>query len=222
MDLWEIIKGIRESHKLTQKGFADRIKRSSMYVSVIERSPAAGGGVPSERILRDIANSFATTEEEQRSLEKKLLLARARAIAPSEIAGMFEKNDKEVSPSGEEMPSAFISRLRKDVASLQEQPREMFYKSLTIDRAIVDEAIKGVFVLSRASVIECAQKLNQSVEEYLLLSGYLPEEFKLIAQNKEVMTLFRSLGNLTPTELDQLLKVVSGVLSFHHKTHPLQ
>lgn len=219
MKLWEIIKGLRESHKLTQKAFAKRIGRSPMYVSIIERSPDSGGTLPSEKALREIASAFAQTEDDRRSLEKKLLLARAQAKAPSEIAGAF-KRDHEVSPSGEKMPVAFISRLGKDVASMQEESREKFYKSLTIDRAIVEEAVKGVFVLSRASVVELAQKLNQSVEEYLLLSGYMPEELKLIAEKKEVMTLFRSLGDLTPAELDQLLQVITGVLNLHSKTHP--
>lgn len=182
----------------------------------MERSPKDGGSIPSERILREIAAGFSTTIEERRELEKVLLLARAKAIAPSEIAGLFDNKIKQFSLSGEKMPEAFITRLAQDINALND--KASFFKKLSFEKALVDRAINREVVLSRSSVIELAQKLNQSVEEYLLISDYLPAELGLLAQNKQVLTLFRSMGTLEHHELDQLLQVVSGVLSLHNSS----
>lgn len=214
MTLWELISDIRLKHGLTQKEFAQRIKRSAMAVSLMERSPGNGGSIPSERVLREIAAEFSATIDEKREMEQILLLARARAIAPSEIAGLFDNKIKQFLSSGERMPEAFITRLSEDINALPD--KALFYKKLSFDKALVERALNGEVVLSRSSVIELAQKLNQSVEGYLLLSDYLPAELGLLAQNKQVLTLFRSMGNLEHNELDQLLQVVSGVLSLHN------
>lgn len=214
MNLWTLLKSIRTNQNLNQKEFAQRIGISAMYVSLFERDPAKGGGTPSEKVLREIAAKFSNDKPERLSMERELLFARAEAIAPIELAGVFQEKAKQLNSIGERMPTAFLSRLELDIAAVNDL--DSFYNQLTFDKDRLDGCLAGKSCLPRAAIIEIAQALNQSVEEYLLLSNYLPKDLSILASNKEVLTLFKSLGELSPTELDQLLSVVSGVLKMHH------
>jgi transcriptional regulator with XRE-family HTH domain len=92
MTIFYIIKELRQARKLTQKEFAKKIGISDVYLGLIEK----GDRIPSDDILKKIAEVFSANQEERRNLELHLLKERAKLIVAPEIAAIIDKKTTEV------------------------------------------------------------------------------------------------------------------------------
>jgi len=85
-------------------------------------------------------------------------------------------------------------------------------KAGVLRRFLINKALQGQCFLSRKCVIELARTLKQPMEEYLLLANHLPEDMKNLIEHKGAAVMFRTLGNLDASEMDEVLDVISDVL----------
>ena len=108
------------------------------------------------------------------------------------------------------MPDSFIKRLNEDI---QKQGDDVWSK-ISISREFVQSILSGRGILSRKDVIEIAKALEQPVQEYLMLSEYLPEEFEVIKYTS-AFDMFRTLNTLTPDEIDKVIDTLKDVLDLY-------
>jgi len=124
---------------------------------------------------------------------------------------MFIKNQEKA-----DMNPEFVERLKKDLAGKDDS----FYKSLPVSKEkLFDIIVLGKGKLSRVEVIGLARKLNQPVDEYIDLAGYTPAVFKKLLEHKNARLLFRSMGELSDKEFDQVINSLTNVLELHLKKH---
>ncbi len=188
---WHKIKDLRNKLNISQKDFAKKIGISQSRLSEIE----SGKGSPNRSVLIAIEKIFNVNPD---WLEKG-------------EGEMFVKKQEEASMNPE-----FIERLKKDLAGKDDS----FYKSLPVSKErLFDIIVLGKGKLSRVEVIGLARKLNQPVDEYIDLAGYTPEVFKKLLRHKNARLLFRSMGELSDKEFDQVINSLTNVLKLHLKKH---
>lgn len=217
MGLNDLIREIREKAGLNRKEFAEKLGYTDAHIGLIEKPFSKTGKLPSEELLRKIASRFSYSEEERITIERKLLLERAKLVVAPEVSKHFLEVSERVETyiAREGMPLVFIERLKQDIESVKD--KNAFFSQLSVSREAVEEALQGRRILPRKSVIELAVALGQSIEEYLVLADYMPEEIKSIVRHEGVSSLFRTLGELTSEELDEVIDVVARVLKLHRK-----
>ncbi len=123
---------------------------------------------------------------------------------------MFKSDsDKQNISSG--MNPDFIEKLKEDLQNKDDS----FYASLSMSKDKLFNVLFGKVKLTRVEVIELARKLNRSLNEYIALAGYMPEEFKRIAGNQKALALFRSMEQLTDAEMDQVINSLADTIRQH-------
>lgn len=198
---------------------ADKTGCSPSYISMIEKPPSRRGAIPSEDILKAIAAALSDTDEERLDIERKLLVARAKEkVVPESVrlAGDLRKRGA----IGEAMPPDFVAKLLSDFSGVRS--KAMFYKTLTIERDLFEKTLKGEAGLSRQQVIEIASTLGQDIGEYLLLANYLPDEVKKLASKHGAARLFRTLGDISPEDIDNVIDILDSVVRYRKKGHGQQ
>lgn len=188
------------------------------HISNIERPPDITRRIATEKMIKKLAEVYAKNEEERISLERRLLLERVQATVSPEVVMHFLTDEKKLSAyqSEDGMPLVFIDRLKNDLRTVSDENN--FYKSLqTISKDIIEESIRGMRILPRKAVVELAKALDQSIEEYLILADYVPNEFRSLIMHKGMNDMFRTMSELDPEELDAMIDVFSSVLRMRKK-----
>lgn len=108
------------------------------------------------------------------------------------------------------MPDEFIKRLNEDI---QKQEEEVWGK-ISIPKEVLQSVLRNAGILSRKEVIEVAKALNEPVQEYLMLSEYLPEEFEII-KHSSAFDMFRTMNKLSPDEIEKVIDALKGVLALY-------
>lgn len=221
MELSDYIKQLRLKNKLTQRELADRLGVTAMHISQIEMPFSKVKKLPSEDLLRRIAQIFSRTEEERIKIQEILLLERAKLIAAPEVQKYVGKNIKDnpytikqVFP-GDGMPSDFLVRLSADLKKIELNPE--FYEKTGITENLLKSVLRGENLLSRKQVIALALVLNQPVDEYLELAEYMPELIKEMVEHSGIIGMFRTLKELTPQDIDKVINAVNSILEIHKK-----
>jgi transcriptional regulator with XRE-family HTH domain len=217
MALWDEIKELRVKAGLRQKDVAAKIGCSAMRISQIEKPPDHGGYLPSHSLIRKIAAFFASSEEDRKKLELKLLYERTKLGSPDEVVEHFFPNKiKEafiLSATG--MPDVFIKRVQEDM------DKTMLKKSVKektgLDEKTMDAFLNGRHVLSREAVIAMAIAMNQSPEEYLLLADYIPENLKYLVKNRDLSNIFRSLADMPHEDMSDIINVINTTIDIIKK-----
>ena len=217
MGLGDLIREIREKAGLTRKEFAKKLGYTDAHIGLMEKPFSKTGKLPSEELLRKIASKFSHSEEERIAIERNLLLERARLIVAPEVSEYFLRNSEREAAyvAREGMPLVFVERLKKDIEAVKDT--EVFYSQLSIPEEAVEETLQGKYIFPRKLVIELAIALGQSIEEYLVLADYMPEEVKSLVKHEGASRLFRTLGKLSSEELDEVTDVVARVLKLYKK-----
>ena len=187
----ERLKKVRETLNLTQKHLADVTGVKWFTIKDIEIGK------------RKLSYNIAISLEEKYSINSKWLLTGK--------GEMFVKNQEKA-----DMNPEFVERLKKDLAGKDDS----FYKSLPVSKEkLFDIIVLGKGKLTRVEVIGLARKLNQPVDEYVDLAGYTPAVFKKLLEHKNARLLFRSMGELSDKEFDQVINSLTNVLELHLKKH---
>ncbi len=217
--LWELIKQIRNKNKLSQKEFGKRVDITATYVSFVEKPYSEEHKyLPSEDLLRKIAKVYSSSEEERKEIEESLLLERAKLIIAPEIVKdyLLEVKKSKILMGDKEgkgtMPAAFILKLRKDISK-----RTNFYKETKTSKTTIDACLQGKQTISREKIIELANDLNQPIENYLILSGYMPYEFIDVMNHNGMISMFRSFAKLKPNEIEQVVSAISSIIKLYEK-----
>jgi transcriptional regulator with XRE-family HTH domain len=217
--IWDTIKQIREKHDLSQKQFGIKIGVTATYVSYLERPYSKEHKyLPSEDLLRKIAKEFSQSEADRLEMEENLLLERAKLVIAPEIVKDYllevKKSKILIGDKGGKgrMPSMFIVKFKKDI---QKTPN--FYKTSKIPKSTIDAVLKGEQIISREKVISLANDLNQPIEDYLILSGYMPYEFVETLAHSGMISMLRTLSELSPKEKDEMIKAINSIIKVHIK-----
>lgn len=210
MPLWETIRELRIRTKLTQAEFAKRLGISQTHASKMERPPDAKyQRIPPVKTLRKMATIFAKEEQERQEIEFRLLVEREEMVAPKEVAELINNSLK----SRKAMPMSFLMVLKDDLDGCSDILETLENAS----RADIESALEGKKMLSRKAVIELAMKLEKSVDDYLMLSGYVPEHLKVLLGHRKVMGMLRKMEELSPDEVDELLDAILKVVEIYIK-----
>jgi transcriptional regulator with XRE-family HTH domain len=188
MDYSKRIKELREKMGLTQIEFGKKLGYSNAYIADLER----GEKKPSRNFLEKLNEIFGISAD-------YILYGDQNQI---------DKTEKNIVSKGS-LPFAFIERLKKDLKTQDEE----FFNSLETPKEIIKGALKGKNILPRRSVIELAIKLNQPVDEYLILADYLPDEMKNLIKHKGLIGLFRKMSSLSSKDIDEVIETISRVLN---------
>lgn len=101
----------------------------------------------------------------------------------------------------------FRERIKKDIAAVNgEVIDSLSFK----DR--LNDILSGKDKLRRLEVIELARKLGQPLEEYLVLSNYMPDVFDKALGNDKIVGMLRNIGTLTDEEISEVIDSLSLVL----------
>lgn len=114
------------------------------------------------------------------------------------------------------MPPEFIEKLRDDIKNKDDS----FFASLSMSKDKLFDVLIGKTRLSRLEVIELSRKLNQSLDEYVYIAGYLPEEFTRVLKNPRMMESLRTAGKLSDKDINQAITAFQDVLKEFEKRHP--
>lgn len=214
MNIHDEIRAIREKLGLNQREFARKIKVTFAYVGQMERTPKKGEKpiLPSPEIIKRIANVAGKTEEEKKSIYRKLLLERAKATLPDEIKDIFDENKEKQIIGGGGMPLPFISRLKEDLKKNRDN-LEFIYKQTGLTREDLKSVLESRGILTREKVISLALALKQPVDQYLILADYMPDELKEYLSNQHLLA-FRKLSKLSPEDINQMVDVLENTLRF--------
>ncbi len=217
--LWDEIKAIRKRHGLTQAAFARRLGISAMHACHIERGQSPDGKriLPSEQLLKKISKLFSQDERERVETEKTLLFERARLLVPKEVREYLDQdNRREVFVSGGAgMPPAFIKRLKRDLKKIRHNDNNVLAKA-NLGRPELDAVLEGTHAVSRQSVMSLARAADQPVDEYLLLSDYMPEYLKNVMK-KRGSAMLRRFEGLSPETLDNMFDVIERMIDMYMK-----
>lgn len=217
MALWDEIKELRVKAGLRQKDVAAKIGCSAMRISQIEKPPDHGGYLPSHSLIRKIAAFFASSEEDRKKIELKLLYERTKLESPKEVVDHFFPNKAKeafiLSTTG--MPNVFIRRVQNDMDKtiLKESVKD----KTGLDDKTIDAFLNGKHILPRETVIAMAIAMNQPPEEYLLLADYIPENLKYLVKNHALSNIFRSLTDMHPEDISDIVNVINTTIEIIQK-----
>ncbi len=195
-ELGKRLKEIRKLRNMTQGKLASSINTSAGYISEVE----SGKKVPGSNFL--------------------ISLKRVYGVNPTWLLigeGEMFKSDSDTKNKDIGMNSEFIERLRKDLKDKDDS----FYASLSMSKEKILDVILEKEKLSRIEVIELSRKLNRSLDEYIYLAGYVPEEFKRVLKNPRMLESLRTAGKLTDKDIDQAITAFANVLKEFEKRHNL-
>lgn len=205
-ELGKKIRELREKEGLTIAKLAEMANVNAVHLSYIEK----GLRVPSEDLIARITSILGKDENEKAKNRKECLLLLAKIKAPEEIKDVLQIGESFLTQKGS-MPNVFMERLKEDIESQYVKP-ELFWRSVGVDNKTAEEIMQNRLILPRELVIRIAMKLNQSVDKYLLLAGYVPDEFKMLADKENIVEIIRSFASFSSEEIDQIISAMQSVL----------
>ncbi len=105
------------------------------------------------------------------------------------------------------MSKEFLVRVKKDLSNVDHE----VINSLSFKNRL-DDVLAGTDNLKRVEVLELAKVLKQPAEEYLELAHYMPDIFHKTLKNDKIISMLRSMGNLSNREIDEVVDSLSLVL----------
>lgn len=209
MALWDLITEIREKAGETKKEFADRLGISQAHATRLEKPFEQTKQVPSEALIRKIADEFAPSEAEKMDIQYRLLVERAKLVNPPEI-----QVSRETGYAIGTMPYEFRERLRIDYQKLSDTERSAFNKAVKLTDDKIAEVIKGDAYLTREKVIDCAIKLKQPLDEYLLESDYITDSLKKMLHKKGLSDMINALSSLNAKDMNETLNLIAHSINY--------
>ncbi len=189
-----------------------RIKNFRKIMGVTSSKLSTIIGV-SQGTLSDIENS--RTKPSEKTISS---LIRNTDINPNWLLtgeGEMFKSDSSAKDKNVGMNPEFIEKLREDLKDKDDS----FYASLSMNKEKILDVILKKAKLSRIEVIELSRKLNRSLDEYIYLAGYVPEEFTKVLKNPRMLESLRTAGKLTDEDIDQAITAFANVLKKFEKRH---
>lgn len=203
----EIIKAYRKRKGLRQDELAEKCGYSLPYISALERSPEGTSIVPSEKILRKIAEVLSNNDTEKAELTRLLLIERSKMIVPKEIADEFFPDTDEIMKPKIDM-TKLIKRVEKDMKKVR------FFRSTKA--RIPDHRfrafLRGEVILTKKEVIALATVLEQPVNHYLALAGYIDPEVSELLKERRVSYLFSKVSDLDPEDIEYVISLMELVI----------
>ncbi len=189
-----------------------RIKNFRKIMGVTSSKLSTIIGV-SQGTLSDIENS--RTKPSEKTISS---LIRNTDINPNWLLtgeGEMFKSDSSAKDKNVGMNPEFIEKLREDLKDKDDS----FYASLSMNKEKILDVILKKAKLSRIEVIELSRKLNRSLDEYIYLADYVPEEFTKVLKNPRMLESLRTAGKLTDEDIDQAITAFANVLKKFEKRH---
>lgn len=198
--LSKLVRQLREARGWTPTQMAVHVGCAQSHIWQIEneKSRHPGGWVPSEEFLRKVSKACSSTPDEEALLRQRLLLLRAREVVPVEVRGYLSSRVQVP------MPEAFLARLKKDLG------RGRTASVARVDRVCQLEGrlrfvLQGFGQLSAFEVALVAKALKQSVDQYMLLAGYVSDGMRMLLQEYEgCVNLLEVVAGVSPTTRREL------------------
>jgi transcriptional regulator with XRE-family HTH domain len=214
MRLWEFIRYLREKEGLSARQFGDLIGCSRLHVNRIEKPYRESRCTAGIDLLKRMAEVLTSTEEERLKLERQLLIRFAEIRAPAEIADIYRRNvnvelEHGFIQTGGGMPQLFLERLQRDTDSDGEKAKSL---SALIPPTILKEILRGRGLLSSVQVSAIARHMEQPIEEYVRLGGYMTDSVKRVVESKAMDPIIENITLLTPQDLVNIKVVLTGLL----------
>jgi len=220
-EIGKTLRELREDRGLTLKEVADRVGTNYVHLSYIERSlrPA------SESLIKKALEILQPDENLRAELMKRLLFLLAREKAPEAIRESITMGGRlSTGPPGELagrmdeekhhyarfVPLDFKKRLEKDIAG-----RDL--EDIAKQTGVPLENIKAVLYdrrqIRRGDIISLAVALDQSMSEYLILAGYIPDELFMLIGSQTVMHILKTLARLDLHEVALVEDVMDAIIA---------
>lgn len=203
MRLWEIIKTRRELLNLTQKELAQKIGCTPTHISEMEKPYTESRRTASVELLKKLARALSTSEEDRIELERTFLIEKAKLTISPEISGILDQK----AVDNYTMPEEFIRRLQQDI----QNSKDLQVTCMSPEK--LQRVLAGNQLLSRKEVIALARDLNQEVEDYLLSSGYLPNNLKEFLEHNGSASMLRSIRDLSAEDIDALINIFNNIIN---------
>lgn len=214
VELGGIIKTLRLKKNISVSQLAFESGIQPIFVGFIER----GEKLPGPESLKSMLRVLIEDEKQRAEVQRYCLFLLAKAKAAPEIRDYLRLDDKQITARPVEalsMPQGFVERLKLDYEAALNDPK--ISEDIEFERPVIEGAISGKIYLSRPAVVKLARKLNQPLEEYLSLAGYIPDEVFRLLKNRKFMIILRTIHRLSEDELDMLLDVILKVLKIFKK-----
>lgn len=185
-----VLRCFRQGRFASRAAFADAIRVTPAYVSSLLSPPGKWSRVPSEAVIKRIADVCGRNPRERGMYLALLMQARMSRAYPSAIPGVPES----VMPP-REMPKAFIQRLGRDVSQFSERRLREKLRSVTLTYKLVHAVLRGEALFDRWQVAKVAKALGAPVVDYVRLAKLLPADVLLVAEkNPAEITDLSALG----------------------------
>jgi len=191
------IKRLIKVLNMTQKEFARTVGITPEIVSKYITQDK----IPETRIIKKISQSFNVSIDWLLTGE-----------------GEMFKSDSASETKNIGMSSEFIEKLKDDLKNKDDS----FYASLSMSKDRIFDVLLGKTKFKRIEVIELTRKLNRSLDEYIYLAGYVPEEFTRVLKNPKMLESLRTAGRLTDQEIDQAITAFANVLKKFEKEEAVE
>jgi len=210
--LGEFIKYHREKKGITLADLSKKVGVSYIHISYLEK----GLRIPSEELLRELAKIFANSLEEEIQIRQKMFFYLTQIKAPAEISEKisFVEDYNEAFLS---MPEPFIYILGKSVKKkkdkLKKIEHELYEKT--------EKVLKKKAIFTRSEIIQIAKTLEEDVDVFLLLAGYLPDKDLptiIISKNEMLANLFEKFKEIfnkgDKETARKIIELMESVLKF--------
>lgn len=133
-------------------------------------------------------------------------------LIPPELFEEVVRNRKDFKEGTSKlMPEDFLKRLKQDVEYVG---ISKVVRALGCPQDFLEKVFEGKIALSRQEVIKLAGILDQPVEEYMVLAGYMPESLaKLLKDKESTKILFRIFKHVPASKLTAFLSKLEELLN---------
>ena len=198
----DLLVRMRIAQNLTQTELAEKLGCTASHISMIEGGKSSGRKkiLPSDDMLRRIAQCLGGSPLDVQRRTYQLLLARAREVSSPEVAELL---DDQILTG---MPAAFLERVKQDLSEYSDEELAGVTDQVQLGGRL-KQVLSGIGRLSQAEVARLAQVLGQSSETYLVEAGYLSESARLLfGRNPNCVNILQIFGSLRPETQEELLR----------------
>lgn len=184
VELGEFIKYHREKKGMSLADLGKKVGVSYIHISYLEK----GLRIPSEELLKELAKIFANSKEEEVQIRQKMFFYLAQIKAPAEISdklSFVQDSNKELLS----MPDPFLYILEKSIKNKKDNLKKLEHELYEKIYNVLDRKA----ILTRTEIIKIAEVLQEDVDVFLLLAGYLPDKDLptiIISRNEMLANLF--------------------------------
>ena len=214
----DLLVRMRIAQNLTQTELAEKLGCTASHISIIEGGKSSGRKkiLPSDDMLRRIAQCLGGSPLDVQRRTYQLLVARAREVCSPEVAELL---DDQILTG---MPAAFLERVKQDLSEYSDEELAGVTDQVQLGGRF-KQVLSGIGRLSQAEVERLAQVLGQSSETYLVEAGYLSESARLLfGRNPNCVNILQVFGSLRPETQEELLRFGEASLSLPvtERMHP--